>query len=437
MSILIAVFGHSPVAQVGADQSGAARTAANGTIAITNATVIDVASGGERTGVTVVLKAGQIADIGPNIAAPTDAVRVDGTGKFLIPGLWDMHSHNEASGRESLDLYVANGVVGTRDMGSDLDFILALRDSVRGGEVLGPELIVAGPILDDAPADWPFRRRVTNGEEARAAVRDLKKRGVDFIKVHNYTPREAFFAIAEETRKLGLSFAGHIPLKVTVEEGVSSGMKSIEHLSESRVFRECPGKGAYSAARCQPIYESIATNGVWQTPTGIVYQFLPDVFSGKSFPHAEYASDRVFELNRQNIEASKLDEKVLAILRSQNQTRLSAVGDILSYGGRFLAGCDGWVPGFCLHDEMQWLTDAGLSPLQAVQAATINPAIFLGREKTQGTVEVGKLADLVLLDADPREDIRNTRRIRAVVVRGRLLLRADMDGMIAAHRRAR
>lgn len=435
MSILIAVFGHSPVAHVGADQSGAARKAGSGTIAITNATVIDVVSGGERTGVTVVLKAGQIADIGPNIAVPTNTVTVDGTGKFLIPGFWDMHSHNEASGTESLDLFLANGVVGTRDMGSDLDFILTLRDRIRRGEVLGPEILAAGPILDDAPGDWPFRRRVTNAVEARAAVRDLKNRGVDFIKVHNYTPREAFFAIADETRKLGLSFAGHIPLKVTVEEGVSSGIRSIEHLSESRVFRECPGKGAYSAARCQPIYESIAANGVWQTPTGIFYQFLPDVFSGKSFPHAEYASDRAVELNRQNIEASKLDEKVLSILRSQNQTRLSAVGDILSYGGRFLAGCDGWVPGFCLHDELQWLTDAGLSPLQAVQAATINPARFLGREKTQGTVEVGKRAELVVLDGDPRIDIRNTRRIHAVVVQGKVLSRATIDWMIAARKR--
>src|SRR5205823_14122859 len=138
-------------------------------------------------------------------------------------------------------LSVANGVVGTRDMGSDLDFILPLRDRIRRGELLGPEIVAAGPILDNAPGDWPFRRRVTNAQEARDAVRDLKNRGVDFIKVHNNTPREAFFAIADEAPKLGLSFAGHIPLKVTIEEGIASGMKSIEHLTESRLFLECPG----------------------------------------------------------------------------------------------------------------------------------------------------------------------------------------------------
>ena len=436
MAILIVACRHSPGAQVTPEQARLPSSVDGGSIAITNVTIIDVVGGGEEAGVTIVVKAGQIADLGRQIVVPPAAVPVDGSGKFVIPGLWDMHSHHEASGIESLELFLANGVVGTRDMGSDLDFILTLRDRLRRGEVLGPEIVAAGPILDDAPGDWPFRRRITNALEARTAVRDLKNRGVDFIKVHNYTPRDAFFAIADEAPKLGLSFAGHIPLKVTVEEGVASGIKSIEHLSESRIFRECPGKGAYSAARCQPIYDSIAANEVWQTPTGVFYQSLPDVFSGKSFPHAEYASDRAFELNRQNIEASKLDEKTLSILRSQNQTRLSAVHDLLARGAEFLAGCDAWVPGFCLHDELQWLTEAGLSPLQAIQTATINPARFLGREKTQGTIEIGKRADLVLLDGDPRRDIGHTRRISAVLVRGQLLLRGDMDRMIAARRRA-
>jgi hypothetical protein len=167
-------------------------------VAITNVTVIDVLSGTKQAGVTVVTKGGEIAGIGRRLPVPRGAVRVDGANKFLIPGLWDMHSHNQASGAESMDLYLAHGVVGTRDMGSDLDFILPLRDRLRRGEVSGPEIVAAGPILDNAPADWPFRRRVTNAQDAREAVGDLKRRGVDFIKVHNNTPREAFFAIADE-----------------------------------------------------------------------------------------------------------------------------------------------------------------------------------------------------------------------------------------------
>ena len=291
--------------------SGRARAAlrfcsARDSIAITNVTLIDVVSGARQTATTVVTKAGEIADIGRTISVPGGAVRVDGTGKFLIPGLWDMHSHNQASGAESLELYLANGVVGTRDMGSDLEFILPLRDRIRRGELSGPEIVAAGPILDNAPADWPFRRRVTNAQDAREAVRDLKKRGVDFIKVHNNTPRDAFFAIADETPKLGLPFAGHIPLAVTIDEGAASGIKSIEHLSESRVFRECAGKPQpYDAERCRPLFDKLAANNVWQTPTLAFFRVLPDVFSGKPMPHAEYASESLLELTRRNIEASK------------------------------------------------------------------------------------------------------------------------------------
>jgi len=217
---------------------------------------------------------------------------------------------------------------------------------------------------------------------------------------------------------------------------VASGMKSIEHFSESRLFRECPGTGAYSAERCRPLFEKIANGEVWQTPTGAFSEYILEVFAGKPVLHAEYASDNVIDPNRRNLEAAKIDEKLLVILRSQNETRRAAVRDLLTAGAQFLAGCDGWVPGFCLHDELQWLTEAGLSPLQAIQTATINAAKFLGREKTQGTIEMGKRADLVLLDGDPRTDIGNTRRISAVVVRGRLLSRPDIDRMIATRRRA-
>jgi hypothetical protein len=405
-------------------------------IAITNATVIDVVAGSHQTGVTVVTKGGQIAGIGPRLSVPQGAVRVDGTGKYLIPGLWDMHSHNQASGVESLDLHLALGVVGTRDMGSDLAFILPLRDRIRRGETRGPEIVASGPMLDNAPANWPYRRRVTNAQEARDAVRDLKKQGVDCIKVHNNTPRDVFFDIAEEAPKLGLTFAGHIPLAVTIDEGASSGIKSIEHLSESRVFRECAGRTQpYDAGRCRPLFDRLAASHIWQTPTLAFFRVLPDVFTGKPMPYEEYASDAAIEMNRANARASNVNEEGLAFLRSMGKTSLAVVRDMLSRGNVFMAGCDGGVPGFCLHDEMQILTEAGLTPLQAIQAATINPARFLWREKAQGTVAAGKRADLVMLDADPRADIRNTRRISAVMYGGRLLSKADIDRLIAARRR--
>jgi imidazolonepropionase-like amidohydrolase len=435
LSLLAVACGRVPTAEVTGQQSGVLPPP-DPSIGITNVTIVDVASGAREAAVTVVTKAGQIAHVGRGISIPPGAVRVDGTGKVLIPGLWDMHSHHPGTGRESLDLFLANGVVGTRDMGSDLEFIVPLRDRINRGELPGPEIVASGPMLDYAPPNWPWRRRVTNAEQAREAVRDLKRRGVDFIKVHDHTPRQVYFAIADEAPKVGLPFAGHVPSAVTVEEAADSGIKSIEHLANFRVFTECSGKEPYSKVGCRPLFGKLAAKGIWQTPTIAFFQALPDVFSGKPLPNAEYASDALLALTRRNQEASQLDEQALSSMRSIAKTSLAAIHDLLSSGSGLLAGCDGLVPGFCLHDELQLMTEAGLSPLQAIQTATINPARFLGREKIQGTIEAGKRADLVLLDADPLTDIRNTGRIAAVVVRGRFLSKEDIDRMIAAHRRA-
>jgi hypothetical protein len=425
---------NTPAAPVVAAQ-GSAFAQPEDSIAITNVTVVDVVSGARKTAMTVLTKAGGIAAIGRGIAVPPGAARVDGTGKFLLPGLWDMHSHHQATGAEALDLFLATGVVGTRDMGADVDFILPLRNRINRGELLGPEIFAAGPILDNRPANWPYRRHVTNAQEARAAVRDLKERGVDFIKVHDGTPREAFFAIADEAPRLGLSFAGHVPATVTVEEAADAGIRSIEHLANFRVFNDCSATEPHNAIPCQVRYDKLAAKGVWQTPTMGFFQAIPDLFSGAPLPHAEYASDSLLELTRKNVTESKLDDRALTSFRSNAKRSLTAVGALLARGSGFLAGCDGLVPGFCLHDELAWMTAAGLSPLQAIQTATINPARFLGREKTQGTIEVGKRADLVLLDADPLADIRNTRRISAVLVRGRLLSGPEIDRIVAAHKR--
>src|SRR5215469_7501228 len=262
---------------------------ANNAVAITDVTVIDVERGARLVDATVVTAGARIASVGRSAVIPPGATRVNGRGKFLIPGLWDMHSHHQAAGLQSLELFLANGIVGTRDMGSDADFILPLRDHIARGEAAGPEIVAAGPILDDRPPDWPFRRRVRNAEDARAAVRDLKRRGVDFIKVHDNTPRDAFFAIADETAKLGLSFAGHVPFDVTVEEAADAGMRSIEHLANYRVYGECSGRGEYSAAGCEARFAKLTAKHVWQTPTMAFFRALPELFSGTPMAHAEYA----------------------------------------------------------------------------------------------------------------------------------------------------
>jgi hypothetical protein len=185
-------------------------------LAITRVNVVDVVEGRIVPDSTVVIDGRSITAVVSGGTPPADARVIDGMGKFLIPGLWDMHAHLQGTGEAWLQLYVANGVTGVRDMGADLDVILGIGDAIRSGRSLGPEVVAAGPIVDDAPGDWPLRMRVKNADQGREAVQLLKRRGVDLIKVHNYTPREAFFAIADEARRQNLPLAGHVPLKVTV-----------------------------------------------------------------------------------------------------------------------------------------------------------------------------------------------------------------------------
>jgi len=327
-------------------------------------------------------------------------------------------------------------VVGTRDMGGDIDFILPLRERVKSGTVPGPEIVAAGPILDDAPPTYPYRRRVTNAQQAREAVGELKRAGVDFIKVHDHTPREVFFAIAEKAGKLGLPFAGHVPQGVKVEEAADAGIRSIEHLSNYDVFGECLVNDRYTLAGCRRLFEKLAAKGVWQTPTLAFFETIPDVFSGRPLDHAEYASDSLLKMTRENVENSHVPASTLEKMRLAGQISLQVLPDMYSLGNRFLAGCDGLVPGFCLHDELEWFTKAGFSPLQALQTATINPARFLGREDSQGAIEVGKRADLILLKASPLVDIRNVAQIEDVVVRGKLVTKPAIEKILASHRRA-
>jgi imidazolonepropionase-like amidohydrolase len=305
-------------------------------------------------------------------------------------------------------------------MGSSVEFILPLRDRVARGELLGPTIVAAGPILDAAPPNWPFRRRAATRQEAETAVADLHRRGVDFIKVHDNTPRDVFFSIAQQASRLGLQFAGHVPSSVSVEEAAVSGISSIEHFANGRVFEECSQTGSYSLDGCRARYESLASRGVWQTPTFSFSHAVPLALVGEALPNSDYATDALRDFWRRNFQGARLT---------------SEARDMLSLGSRFLAGCDLMVPGFCLHDELEWMTRAGFTPLQALQTATINPAIFLGREGTMGTIREGRRADLVLLDADPLQNISNVRRIHAVVAGGRLLRRNELDRVKEGFRR--
>jgi imidazolonepropionase-like amidohydrolase len=403
-------------------------------LVIADVNIVDVARGQIIPNSTVRIDDGRITSVAQGSASPADARVVDGRGKFLIPGLWDMHAHTDGAGKSSLQLQVANGITGIRDMGSDLELILRLRDATASGSLLGPRIVAAGPILDDAPGDWPFRMRVRNAEEGKAAVQQLKRRSVDLIKVHNNTPRAAFFAIATEARRLQLPVAGHVPFNVTPQEAIDAGLTNIEHLSEGRLWVPCSGGNRYEPEACRAFIEMLARRRIWQTPTLVASELMTIGTPSSSIGSDQlaYADKRLRALWVGN-QSLVQNPEALRILAARRQASNAMTGDMAKAGVPILAGCDLLIAGFCLHDELAaFVGDAGMTPLTALRTATLNPARYLGLESSHGTVSQGKVADLVLLDDNPLTDIANVRRIRAVVVRGRLLDRPELDKVLAA-----
>ena len=402
------------------------------TLAVTHVSIVDVVGGRIVPNSTVVISGDSITSVTPAGAAPANAQIVDGLGKFLIPGLWDMHAHVEATRESSLQLYVANGVTGIRDMGSDLDFILGLREGTASRRILGPRIFAAGPILDDAPGDWPFRLRVKTPADGRAAVQMLKRRGVDLIKVHDNTPREVFFAIADEAQKQRLPLAGHIPRGLTAEQVIEAGQRDIEHLSNGSVWRGCSGGGEYRPDACRPFFEMLARQGVWQTPTvaaGAELGTIGTPASAISPDQMVYAAKSLRDVWAGNQKLFATPETIRA-LKAAALVGAVVTKDMANAGVGILAGCDAMLAGFCVHDELVAMVRGGMTPLAALQTATLNPARYVGLQQTHGRVATGHAADLVLLDANPLDDIANVRRIRAVIRGGRLLDRNDLDTLL-------
>ncbi len=411
---------------------------------------------------TVVIEGDRITRVGPaaGTKVPNGAQVIDGAGKFLIPGLWDMHIHTffgdwVPGGREvTLPLFIANGVTGVRDMGSDLELILKAREDVARGRLRGPRMVVSGPMLDGPKSQFPASISIATPEDGRRAVAMLKSRGVDFIKIQSYVPRDAYFAIADECRKQKIACVGHVPDAIRASEASEAGQVSFEHLIgvfegsstvEDELLKGPKGPArfldTYDAAKEASLISLLAKNETWQCPT--LYwergQWLVDGIDLTKNPDAKYAPASWREKSWPKFTAGILKDLAtdpLPIRKKFVAHELGIVKRLSQAGVPFLAGTDtpagvDVVPGFSLHQELQRFVDAGFTPIEALQTATINPARFLEKADNYGTVEKGKAADLVLLDANPLDDIRNTRRITAVIANGRYYPRAQLDRILA------
>ena len=362
-------------------------------------------------------------------------------------------------------LMIANGVTGARDMGYYVDTTLRWKRDIAAGKEIGPRLI-AGVRVDGPINEARFVAHVRTAEDGVRAVDTLarKKDGTsraDFIKTYSWIPRAAYFALAREAKKIGETFAGHVPYSVSVIEASDSGQRSIEH--EDDFMRACTSKdsalrsmaadtanfailkqlqsmreqaplirNSYDSMRCRAVITTLARNHTWVTPTLVVYQPYAHGFdSATTHPELSKYVPGLVRGGWVNRAAAvpRSDSVMVRSYFSFDRTRQLKEG-----GVALLAGTDApqafIYPGFSLHDELSLLVSAGLTPLEALRAATYNPADYLGMKDSLGTIEKGKVADLVLLDANPLEDIRNTRRIRVVIANGRAFDRSALAQLL-------
>jgi imidazolonepropionase-like amidohydrolase len=429
------------------------------TLTITHANVIDVSNGKVQPDTTVVIRGNRIVSVARSTKhTPKARQVVDAKGQYLIPGLWDMHTHVYFDGMADdgtdliLPLFLANGITGIRDMGSDLDRVLNAREEIATHKLLGPRMIVSGPMLDGPRSHYKAAIAIATPEDGRKAVDMLQSRGVNFIKVQSGIPREAYFAIAEEAKKDGIEYEGHVPDSIRATEAVASGQHTFEHLigifegsspaaTETQYLtgKKSPGMflASYDPTREASLIQLLAKNQVWQCPTLFWErgQWLVDAIDYSKDPDLPYAAHswvtKRWPASQKGIVKS-MDTDPLPVREQFVEHELDIVRKLHAAGVPFLAGTDtpagvDLLPGISLHLELQRFVAAGFTPLQALQTATLNPARFFNKLDDYGAIEPGKVADLDLLQANPLENIANTRTVTGVIADGRYLSQGDLE----------
>lgn len=422
----------------------------NADILIKNVNIVNVENGTILAGKYVAMSGSIIIGIyDKEVCLQNSGEVIDGTNKYLIPGLWDMHTHYCSMNSFSNPLLIANGVTGVREMFGIIDTVKKIREETTTGTLIAPDIYSSGLIIDGIPPIWPFSSGVKNAEEASLEVAKQMKEGVDFIKVYSRLSEESYMAIAQKSKELNIPFAGHLPENVTIWNAINMNQQSIEHLYG--ILEACTGKPDEFAKITdwiektkflvntfdKGIFDSLCTalskSNTWICPTLIVLKNVSYKMDATVMldPRLKYMPKQIQQMwdPQSPIYGSFLD-RFPGMFELQN----SLINALSSHGVKIIAGTDFpnpfSYPGFSIHDELQLLVNGGMSPAMALKCATLNPAIFMGKEKLFGKVAAGQLGSLVLLDENPLEDISNTKTIRAVFLRGRYLDRGMLDSLL-------
>ncbi len=453
--LLIAVLANFIFAQ---DVSRKSITANNNVLAFVNVNLVPMDSDRVVQNQTIIVRDGRIAAIGAakRVRVPQGAVKIDGRGRYLMPGLADMHVHLEYFDRDTqLLLFLAGGVTTVRNMDGRAN-ILEWRKRIAAGNLLGPTIFTAGAILEGKP---PFRndnRVVETPAEAVAEVVKQKQEGYDFIKVYHTLDRETYEAIVGAAKKHGLSVAGHVPRSVGLPGALAAGQKSIEHLDgfideieadDSPLKNQRSWLKRYFAVKVDdPKIRSIADAtkraSVWNAPTLVEKRLsalsADELQTRLRQPELKYLppeTAKIWSASNARI-TGRMSADDFARLAEGEKTRNRVVKLLHDGGARLLVGTDTpnafVVPGFSVVEELQNFVEAGFTPYQAIKAATKDAADFLGASNEFGTISVGRRADLILVDGNPLESVANLKRRAGVMVLGRWLTTSDLQKQLDA-----
>jgi imidazolonepropionase-like amidohydrolase len=413
---------------------------------ITNVNIVDVNTGIILKNKTVAIDNNRITAIDDKKAPGSTATTViDGSGKYLIPGLWDMHAHYQWSHVDLDPLLIANGITGVREMWGNMPAFVEIPERAQQEGLLSPDVYLSGDLIDGNPPSFPAGCLVvtTPGEAAEAVQSQIDKK-VDFIKVYSSLSEECFMAIAAESGKRNITFAGHIPNRVSIYKAIEAGMASSEHLygflnacSSADTSNEALIR-TFSEKRFDSLCSVLAKSSMWLCPTLTVNRAMSYLNDSTFINDGRIALLPGYVLEIWNQKLTPYTKSQIDDFSNSTRVRylfeLSLTGKMNEKGVKFLAGTDfpnPYVfPGFSLHDELSLMVTGGMPALDALRSATINPATFMNKKADFGSVEVGKLASLVLLNKNPLENIENTKTIEAVLVRGKVYDRSALDLML-------
>lgn len=430
---LVAIAGQDEMAAL-ADMGRKLAGHRTGKLALVGGTLVNGTGGAPITDAAVVIDGDRITAVGPraSVSIPTDATVINTTGKTILPGLWDMHAHFEQV--EWGPIYLATGATTVRDCGNELEFIAAVRDAIRAGRGLGPRLLLAGVVDGTGPAAIGVQR-VDNPEQAQYWVNRYHEAGFQQMKIYSSMKSENVAAVASDAHRLGMTVTGHVPQGMNAYQAIDAGMDQINHIQyvadlmipESHKLSEWPTRDQRMAAisaidvnspEAKKAVAFLKDHGTVIDPT----MALMEMFTASpSHPFTSFepgAAKVAPELSEQYMTPAGPPDPKDAIRKAVLDKELSIIGALHQAGVTIVAGTDQAVPGHSLYREIELYVQAGFTPIEAIQAATIVPARVMGLDKQVGTVEAGKKADVIILGANPLEKLSNIRTVEKVVTGG-------------------